>query len=227
MKFHLFLLTTFLVLSRSKSSPAATLRCENPNSRCGRFKGSCTESVVIALTTSDLNAAEDSLFYGKYCGGLNRFQPSEEVGNHIVAPPPCGDGGIDAGCETHDSCLDQKVEEFGGPSVIPIEDRCECNVQLVLDMATALASSGGTRTNLCDAAFYEQVPELGGVAPINLVGHEANLISAPFCCFILGRCSSETSGSSNEIYEPAANYCAQVVSGLLQNGVDLCPPTDF
>jgi hypothetical protein len=202
--------------------------CSNkPNSDgikpCEPFGGTCTAAVQVALGGGDPREAAELLFYGKYCGANNKCYSNQEdyetngkgnLGLENRGPPPCDD--IDASCQAHDSCLDHKVQLFpGGFDQVPAQDRCECDIKLVSDLFTLYDQ--GNPTLLCDEGFYDAVT--GG---ITLIGHEAGLIAAGFCCSVLDNCDGESSGPSNELFDDAALFCNGLVSTLVQIIPNFC-----
>jgi len=195
---------------------------DDGNKPCEQNGGNCTTAVLAALG-GDVRGAADLLFYGKYCGGLNKCYSNQEdfetkgkgnLGLGKRGLPPCD--GVDTTCKEHDACLDRKVQLFpGGFGQVPDEDRCECDVKFVADLFDVY--DFGNPTGLCDEEFY--APATGA---INLVGHEAGLIAAAYCCRLKEKCDDESSGQSNELYEAANAFCDILLSGLSQVGINLC-----
>lgn len=66
----------FVLFSWTIETVQAT--CTSSDQRCQQGGGDCTTAVRLALG-GDLAAAQDSLFYGNYCGRTNRCIPIEEL----------------------------------------------------------------------------------------------------------------------------------------------------
>ena len=170
-------ITTFSVVVEAK--------CDNRGEPCEPSGGKCTTALILALD-GNLEAANDALFYGKYCGRNNKCFSNQgedgstngegNLGLGRRGPPPCD--AIDEACKEHDACLDHEVQ-LAGSFEIPLESRCECDVQFLADLVSYYSGliPTPTPTMLCDEDFYQNFGSL-----IQLLGNEAPLIAVPFCC---------------------------------------------
>jgi hypothetical protein len=178
-------LFTFCILSVLLPSSSA-------DDACGVFGGMCSEAASLALG-GDLTAANEALFYGKYCGINNKCSSGP-------CPPACD--GIDKACKVHDSCLDRLVNDS------PSNESCKCNSKFVLKLAKEVEKLGDSPTFLCDEGFYS-IETPTGPKLIEAARNEASLIAAPICCFLL-----QPNGNLCTQYQSVKQFCDTLLSGL-------------
>jgi hypothetical protein len=248
---HRFIVSICVALAVGLFPGGCDATCTASSGPCQEGSGKCYDAVRLALAGNVLDAA-DALVYGKYCGAKNfckvvrkkravtdgtcrkKRRPKSRAlflreggaQNDAASAPcpavPCDD--IDASCAAHDACLDEEIRMNRPPpgERVPVPARCNCDVDLVSKLA--VQATLAPPTGLCDDAFYKtDVSDSLPVPPVSLVGHEAVLLAAPFCCVVFAPgCATDArpGGGTNPVnYAVALGFCTTVFWQLAQQGI--------
>jgi hypothetical protein len=170
-----------------------------------------------------------ALFYRADVPAETKDEPEATGRKSTVAPcpaVPCDK--IDTACAKHDACLDNEVRLNKPPpgERVPVPARCNCDVDLVAQLAAQAALTGPT--GKCDPDFYSaQISTAYPMTPISLLKHEAVLLAAPFCCVVFtNECARDAlpGGGTNPLsYGAAYAFCTGVFYQLESQGItDIC-----